>query len=44
MSCNSVWVNNLFKEQISYNDDSLVERFWGENIRDVDNMDNRVED
>ncbi len=37
-------VNNIFKEQISYKDDSLVESFWGESICDMENMGNRVEE
>ncbi len=37
-------VNNFSKKQVSCKDNSLVESFRVENIRDVDNMGNRVED
>jgi uncharacterized protein YprB with RNaseH-like and TPR domain len=37
-------VNNLLKKWISCKDDSLVDNFWSENIRDVENMGNIVEE
>jgi hypothetical protein len=37
-------VNNLLKKWISCKDDSLVDSFRSENIRDVENMGNIVEE
>ncbi len=37
-------VNNFSKKQISCKDNSLAESSWAKNIRDMENMGNRVED
>ncbi len=37
-------VNNLSKKRISCKDDSLMESFQAENMRDVENMGNIIED